>query len=803
MRLERLLQISIAVLVSLSTLLLGMGERNLTLPVVAVIVSVSSLYLTDIKGWLQLNATVTNIAGLVALAATWHDWDFYAGESQLLAMANLLIYLQFVLLYRKKNLRNFWLLILLSLLQVAVASALNMSILFGLLLLIYMFVGLITLALFSIYREHFHSQELWKPWKANETANAELAAANGRRWPLAAQSAAFAGLPAEVEADAGLTWGWVRQILKLGVLTLILSSMMFFGLPRVGKASRWRAGNARILRTVGFSESVTLGELGEAYENANALMQVWFKEDGTDRPYRIAGDMPLFRGAVLVKYHNGQWRRHLERYEGDRRPLLPTPVSQLPTEAPLVKQKIVLQARDDQTLFSVFPNFLRDTDSNILYSAQNEQLYRPPRRQGESFTYELYTSGFRDHLYSMVIPVAHKILERDFEHELLKMPKDDDGNDPLPGLKELARQLVNLIPETEPERRARALEMHLRDLTKFRYSLKGVERDPNLDPVEDFLTRNPVGHCEYFASALTLMLRSIGIPARMAIGFKGGEWNDAGKYYQIRELHAHTWVEAWLGPDNLPLAVRNSQLARKNGAWLVLDPTPAGSDTDRYEILGLYSWKQLFDLSQFLWSNYVLGMDSQRQQESIYQPLIARIEEQLKQLADEEYRQAMWQRLGEKYGGQRFGLSAGWFSWQGLLVACVGVLVATGGYRGSKRAIKPVRRWVSKRWQRALGRSGPKFEFYERFEALLAQRHWVRAASQTQREFALSLGGQFAESPATKQAAALPRRIVETFYRVRFGGRRLDNSESQAVEQAISDLAAALKAAESKADQSA
>jgi len=299
------------------------------------------------------------------------------------------------------------------------------------------------------------------------------------------------------------------------------------------------------------------------------------------------------------------------------------------------------------------------------------------------------------------------------------------------------------------------------------------------------------------------MLRSVKIPARMAIGFKGGEWNDAGKYYQVRELHAHTWVEAWLSPENLPPNLRNSEMAKQNGAWLILDPTPAGSDADRYEILGLYSWKQLFDLSQFVWSNYVLGMDSQRQQESIYQPLIARIEEQLKQLADEEYRQQLWERLGQKLGGQRFGLSAGWLSWQGLLVAATAVLVVTGGYRGSKRAIKPVRRWVRKRWDRTLGRGGARVDFYERFEALLARRQWVRAASQTPREFALSLGGQFAESSATKHAAVLPRRVVEAFYRVRFGGQRLDNSESQAVEQAISDLADALKAAESNTDSSA
>jgi hypothetical protein len=217
----------------------------------------------------------------------------------------------------------------------------------------------------------------------------------------------------------------------------------------------------------------------------------------------------------------------------------------------------------------------------------------------------------------------------------------------------------------------------------------------------------------------------------------------------------------------------------------------------------LYSWKQLLDLSQFLWSNYVLGMDSQRQQEAIYQPLIKRIEDQLRQLGDEEYRQGLWGKLNAKLGGQRLGLDQGWLSWQGLLVTATGLLLAVGGFQGSKRAIIPLRRWARRRWDRSQGRGRPEVRFYQRFEVLLARRQWSRAASQTPREFALSVGGQFAESPATQRAAVLPRRIVEAFYRVRFGAQDLDNSELQAVEQALSELADVLKAATSNTDRNA
>ena len=803
MRVERLLQVSIAVLVSLSTLLLGMGERNLTLPVAAVIVSASSLYLTDVKGWLQLNTTVTNLAGLAALGATWHDWDYLAGESQLLSMANLLIYLQFVLLYRKKDQRIYWLLILLSLLQVAVASALSMSIFFGLVLLIYLFMGLMTLAIFSVYRELDLSQKSWLPWQQQELAKTTAFSEPQRRWPLAAQTPCFAGRPDEADTDAGLTWGWVRQILTLGVMTVIFSSMLFFGLPRVGKGARWRAGHGKELRTVGFTESVTLGELGEAYQNDNAMMQAYFYEGESNEPYRIAGDAPMFRGALLTTYQNGQWHRGLNDYASFPKELEKTRRSDIPPDAQIVRQRIKLQPRSDQTLFAVFPIYqLQAPDRDLQYSKEHEQLYRTNRKRAREFEYELYTSGFRDHLYSMVTPAPRLPSLTEFTRELLQMPEEVSESTSLAGLRTLADQLVDDVLPIERERRARVLEMYLRDVTKFRYSLKGVERDPNLDPIEDFVTKHPTGHCEYFASALTLMLRSVGIPARMAIGFKGGEWNDVGKYYQVRELHAHAWVEAYMGADNLPSPVKSSPLAQKNGAWLILDPTPSGDEGDG-DFFGLSSWKQLLDLSQFLWSNYVLGMDSQRQQEAIYQPLIKRIEDQLKQLADEDYRQSLRDKLNEKLGGQRFGLSQGWLSWQGLLVAATTLLIGVLTFRGAQRAAKPLRRWLARRFSRTEHRQYQKIRFYERFEELLAAHKLLRAPSQTPREFALSVGGQFAESHATQHAALLPRRIVEAFYRVRFGERDLDNSESQAVEQAISELADALKGEASKTSKRA
>jgi len=68
-------------------------------------------------------------------------------------------------------------------------------------------------------------------------------------------------------------------------------------------------------------------------------------------------------------------------------------------------------------------------------------------------------------------------------------------------------------------------------------------------PVLTFLFKTHKGWCEHFASALTLLLRSAGIPARFVGGYYGGTWNNTGNYYLVRQKDAHAWVEYWNGKN--------------------------------------------------------------------------------------------------------------------------------------------------------------------------------------------------------------------------------------------------------------
>ncbi len=122
-------------------------------------------------------------------------------------------------------------------------------------------------------------------------------------------------------------------------------------------------------------------------------------------------------------------------------------------------------------------------------------------------------------------------------------PPDEEYG--LPNLVRLAQTWIDEsgLPVEDRVGRARYLERKLSSSGMFSYSLENQNRDPAMDPIEDFLTNHRAGHCEYFATALCLMLRSQHIPARVVVGYRTDEWNQIGQCYQVRQLHAHTWVE--------------------------------------------------------------------------------------------------------------------------------------------------------------------------------------------------------------------------------------------------------------------
>jgi transglutaminase-like putative cysteine protease len=780
MSVERLLQIGMATLAFLGMLVLGMGQDDPKLPVLGAIAAISSVLLTDTLGWLRLRGASANIAAIAAVVAC--GWDMsqrFGDDTRLLGLANVLAYLQIVLLYQPKIIRRYWLIAALSLLQVAVAAALNLEIAFGGLLLLYLLVAIASLTLLHVHtlyerhgeqgagalRDSSGSSENSGADRVNAARDGVAGTFDRQRAPLASRrgqrSAEFAGPRLANPLSLVRHWSFGFELLRICAVTLVLTAIVFPIVPRVGSSTMRRAITATTT-TTGFTETVKIGEAASISESPEAVMRVRFT-DRAGATYLLQGE-PMLRGSWLAEYHKGEWQAPTEGENAlDRFQLRPPQLG-----AELVRQQITIEPLDSTVLFGVWPYFLDEsngTNDLLRYDRRSQRLLRPSSHRSDQLKYSTITTGFQSRQTLDVVPA--------FSHPGRGFLQFPEGS--LPTLTELADRLVADVPRDDRVARARRLESHFRD-GDYYYSLSSMPSDPSLDPVEDFMRNTHRGHCEYYATALTLMLRHVGIPARMVVGFKGGEWNHYGEFYLVRQLHAHAWVEAYIRhlPDDVPQQGANPDA----GGWLRLDPTPGRSLAATVTSEGIAAnMRQVADYVQYLWASYIVRLDSGIQIQEIYLP----IKNAVMALFDPEF----WQEL---YAEIAQFLRDGRFSWPAAAATFLIGVVGIALYRWVRFVF-----WLGVRVfrrHRPVGRAGaaPHVEFYRRFTTLMRRLGRRRVAQQTPLDFALDSQIWLTAQGAATTDAAVAVGIVEAYYRVRYGHRPLDSLERTEVEQALRQL---------------
>jgi len=191
--------------------------------------------------------------------------------------------------------------------------------------------------------------------------------------------------------------------------------------------------------------------------------------------------------------------------------------------------------------------------------------------------------------------------------QLLREPKEEEKDSSMApsALQEWADRIVG-APAT-PEETMREL---VTELQGWEYDLNAtIDND---QPVSSFLELKR-GHCELYATALALAARWRGIPARVVNGFYGGEWNDVGGFYLIRQQHAHSWVEAWI-----------------DGRWQRFDATPAS----RWRLTGVRfpAIDEVWESIKLSWYRYVLEFQNSDRTESV-KSLLVLIKKYLKWIA--------------------------------------------------------------------------------------------------------------------------------------------------------------------------
>ena len=281
--------------------------------------------------------------------------------------------------------------------------------------------------------------------------------------------------------------------------------------------------------------------------------------------------------------------------------------------------------------------------------------------------------------------------------------------------------------------RARAIESYLR--TRFAYSLEPVESE-SADPLAGFLFERKKGHCEYFASAMAVLLRELRIPSRVATGYLGGTANPLTGWLVVRGSDAHAWVEAWIPGQG----------------WTTYDPTPAGEEWSASG--GLWSRAGLyFDAAETLWQEWVVGYDLD------WQLTLAFHVHQSRRLGA-PWLERQWKRLA---GAWRQAAQGGWPRGPARAAGAAAALLLAGLALVFRRRIAQalIRRRTGRRPGEPALAAHEAARLYRRMLAAMHKRGVEKAASQTAGEFAAGVG--------PSEAAALVAEFTAAYHALRYG----------------------------------
>ena len=488
----------------------------------------------------------------------------------------------------------------------------------------------------------------------------------------------------------------VRLAAVAAVGVFIVTGGLFFILPRVGLATlplRARLGQM----VTGFSERVELGSYGSILTDSTVVMRVHLPDEV--QPERLPN--LRWRGVVLDTFDGRVWSVHYPRQiRLIRQNAGGFDLALLRGGGLFLRQEIFLEPIGSEVVFAA-PRALRltmPTSSMAMDDMGVVSVASPGARLHYTAESEVEGPSVRSaHPAYLAPPLDFEQLERYLQLPTLA-----------PSVPALARQVAGR--NRSPLEMAHRVEDFLR--TQFRYTLD-IEKMSDLDPLQEFLFVRRAGHCEYFATAMAVMLRTLGIPSRVVNGFQRGEWNPYGQYYIVRYYDAHSWVEAYF-PEV---------------GWLTFDPTPRAT-VDVFA--GRTPTLLYLDALRLQWHRYVINWTLRDQIRAV----------QMVQL-----------RL------------AGLRSWSTDLGPAMRARLGRAGGIAIAVAVGAVGLWAWRHRRRGPGsvRSGAP-GFYRRALRAAARRGLRPSTGETAREFSVRVGGL---GPA---AAGAFSRLTTLYERTRFGG---------------------------------
>jgi transglutaminase-like putative cysteine protease len=698
-----------------------------------------------VLGWVYERSPVMSrptgtAAALLCMPLFVLDWQFVSLDV-IVALGHILVLLQIIKLLMVKKNRDYLQMFLISLMQLTVAAALTIDFSYSVPFVLYLVFATWTLILFHLKREFERSLRI-----------------SGEE-----------NLPDEVKAEKTrgvVTPSFFTGSTSICVLTLILTSIFFVAMPRISAGMLW-GSQFRPQRVSGFSESIDLGISGEISLSDTQVMTVELVNI-TGPAHHLA----YFRGVGLSHYDGQTWRKFTPE-EID--PVTIEDVAVLnpkrksytmtlsdgkrvydifrhdPESKDTVIQKILQSPLDTQVLFGIHPIYkveFRSREAPVAIEVdQLGSVYNQVSQYGyiSYYAYSKYIDPESPELKdARTYPVVDGI-----DYTQLPAPGREFRYD---DLRRHAQSIVSRAGANTPYEKVAAIERYLKNNHNY---TRNIIHTPETEPVYDFLFNTKAGHCELFASSMAVLLRTLGIPVRVANGYVGGEWNSYGQFYVVRQKHAHAWVEVFFDRDRDPYN-------QNEIGWVRFDPTPPYSVDEG----GFFSpVTNFFSYLRHKWIDYVISYSAVEQRKIAFEMRhrglqmrgwLTRLFDSIKEFFSEPAEDARSKVL-------RLFL---------IFVAPVFVFLAVMVFlRGRK-----VRRRKS---QRVVKPGHVSVKFYRDFLKLLEKAGLRRSYSQTPSEFARVVA-------ATASGLAQPAlAITVKFLEVRFGGREMSPGDGAAIHAAI------------------
>ncbi len=471
---------------------------------------------------------------------------FFLSRSFLATSVHLVLFTMVVRLFSLQRTRDHYMLAVLSFLMVLSAAVLTVGSVFLLSFAAFLLIAVITFVLMEMRHSVAAEQNAQDP-----------------RVPAPARRMAY-GLLAIAPA--------------LMLLILAGSFLIFFLLPRI--SSRYMSAYSPTSDvSTGFTDHVELGRIGQIQQSSAVVMHIEIQND-------LQGGYDLkWRGVALSDFDGRVWTNPYHQMR-----LRPAEDGSYRL-APLVEPRAAATAGR-----SIHYRVLMEpVGTNVFFLAERPQSLRG--------NFRLLTTDAGGAVYNLETdrPINRYEAESQLpviDSEELRLaantfPAGLEKYLELPPLDSRIPKLAEEITAQAPSNydKAAALEQYLS--THYGYTLQQpVSLSP--DPLAYFLFQRKTGHCEYFASSMAVMLRSLRIPSRIVTGFHGGEFNDLTGQYVVRARDAHSWVEAYF----------------PGTGWISFDPTPAASLPTR----GSWSRLQLYtDAAASFWREWIINYDVSHQ----------------------------------------------------------------------------------------------------------------------------------------------------------------------------------------------